>query len=89
MDKKEIYKMAIETWGEDSQMRVAQEEAAELIKAISKWFRNIDIGDNLEEEVADVEIMIEQLKIMLDRELINKKKQEKLKRLKKKITKSK
>jgi NTP pyrophosphatase (non-canonical NTP hydrolase) len=87
MNEEEIYNLAIKKWGVSSQMGVAQEECAELIKAISKWFRNIDNGENLEEEVADVEIMLEQLKIILDKDLIQEKKREKLKRLQKRVMK--
>ena len=34
--------MAIDKWGRDSQLGVAQEECAELIQAISKYFRHGD-----------------------------------------------
>ena len=48
-------------------MSMAIEEASELIKAICKMRRNginVDTVNNLAEEIADMEIMIEQLKIM-------------------------
>jgi hypothetical protein len=62
-----IYKKAIKLWGIDSQMMMAVEESSELIKAICKLRRNgvtAETVNNLAEEIADMEIMTEQLKIM-------------------------
>lgn len=61
----------IDTYGDNAQSRLAMEECAELIQAINKMSR-LNKGykdyksakDNLTEEIADVLIMIEQLKIM-------------------------
>ena len=55
-------------YGSNSQMDVTQDECAELIQAISKVKREgirERTYDNLIEELADVEIMIEQMKFML------------------------
>ena len=55
-------------YGLEPQARLAQEECAELIQALSKLFRNrLDIGfiEKVSEEMADVEIMIEQLKELI------------------------
>lgn len=62
----EIIDFIIKTYGEKAQHVVAMEECAELIKAISKYLRTEDIDDveNLIEEIADVEIMLEQLKFI-------------------------
>ena len=59
-----ICRKAIDTFGEAIQMVVAMEELSELIKALS----NAALGckNNIEEEVADVEIMLTQLRIMFD-----------------------
>ncbi len=57
-----IFKKAIEKYGAEAQEEVAQEECAELIHAISKKHRGNP--NNIAEEIADVEIMIEQLKII-------------------------
>lgn len=43
---------------------VAIEEMSELTKEIIKWKRYKNNGDAVAEEIADVEIMLEQLKIM-------------------------
>lgn len=70
---------AITTFGADNQKRIAQEELAELIQAISKEMRGRP--HNVEEEIADVEIMLEQLKRIYDKEKVRKWKENKLKRL--------
>lgn len=74
-----IIKSAIDTFGEKHQKNIAQEELSELIQAISKDLRGKK--HNVEEEIADVEIMLEQLKRMYDKEKVNKWKDYKLKRL--------
>ena len=57
-----ICRKAVETFGVEIQQIVAMEELGELIQAISKRARGKDNRDNLAEEIADVEIMLEQLK---------------------------
>ncbi|MCU7195538.1 hypothetical protein GMB34_13725 [Turicibacter sanguinis] len=57
-----ICRKAVEKFGIDIQQIVAMEELGELIQAISKRARGKDNRDNLAEEIADVEIMLEQLK---------------------------
>lgn len=67
-----LLEKAIEHFGEESQMNMVQEECSELIQAISKYRRAADIKDlrnsreNILEEVADVEIMLDQLKIIVN-----------------------
>ena len=57
-------KQAIETYGEDKQKVVAMEELAELQKELSKSIRGEGNIAHISEEMADVEIMLEQLKLM-------------------------
>lgn len=57
-----IFIKAIAKYGAEEQEGVAQEECAELIQAISKKHRGKQ--HNIVEEIADVEIMLEQLKII-------------------------
>ena len=78
-----IYCRAIATYGEENQKRIAQEELAELIQAISKDLRGRP--HNVEEEIADVEIVLEQLKKMYNKQRVNKWKLYKLKKLKNKL----
>lgn len=75
-----ICKKAIDTYGQANQSVVAMEEAGELIQAISRALR--DKEHNIEEEVADVEIMCMQLRLMYNSKMIDKIKQQKLHRLK-------
>lgn len=83
MDKSEVYKKAIREYGEYAQLDVAIEEMAELMQAISKFKRGK--SHNVEEEVADVEIMIEQLKIIFDSKKIEQIKREKIDRLEQRL----
>lgn len=75
MDKKKIEQIAI-TYGWDDQCQVAIEECSELIQAICKhrrkYFHRLISNmfecperDHIVEEIADVEIMISQLKYFL------------------------
>lgn len=75
-----ICKRAINTFGASIQQIVAMEEMGELIQAISKSIRGKD--HNVEEEIADVEIMCTQLRLIFNDDKVNKIKQAKLERLK-------
>lgn len=65
-----IFKKSIEIYGKEAQSRQAMEECAELIQAVNKMLRYEDrpaepeYYANLIEEIADVEIMLFQLKEM-------------------------
>ena len=63
---KETIRRAIRTYGEDAQKVVAIEEMAELQKEIFKDLRHGGSYDHIAEEIADVEIILEQLKIMYE-----------------------
>jgi len=64
---------AIKVWGEQSQLIKANEELAELQQAICKWMlkdvekRHLEVNLYLDviNEIADVEIMLAQLKLIL------------------------
>ena len=53
-------------WGTISQLDMVVEECSELINAIQKWKRQRYSMDDIVREGVDVEIMIEQLKIIAD-----------------------
>lgn len=57
---------AVETYGYRAQQAMAIEEMSELTKAICKFWRhkNKETYDDVLEEMADVEIMLDQLKMM-------------------------
>lgn len=83
-----IMQQAIETYGVQAQCDVAIEEMAELTKAIVKIRRVADdygktrvALDNLLEEIADVDIMIDQLKIMWGPKQVEEYRRKKLARL--------
>ena len=62
MTEHEIFIVAIRRFGEKMQEEMAIEECSELIQAISHKHRGRE--HNIAEEIADVEIMLEQLKII-------------------------
>lgn len=63
---KDWAKKAVDKWGPDLQMDMLMEECGELISAVNKYKRRKpDSFNQLASEIADVEIMIEQVKGML------------------------
>lgn len=60
------YQKSINTFGPEKQEEVAVEEMAELIKEICKNWRGKDNRAAIAEEIADVTIMMEQLRIIFD-----------------------
>lgn len=62
MTEFEVLNLAIKIYGEHAQEDVAKEELAELITAISHKHRGRK--HNIAEEIADVEVVLEQLKII-------------------------
>ncbi len=83
-EQQAVIEQAADTYGRLPQMDMAMEECAELIQAVAKVKRRPGsiTFNNLYEEMADVEIMIAQLKYLFacDAE-VEKKKQFKLRRL--------
>ena len=65
---KNLYKQAVEAFGTPAQIIIAMEECSELIKELSKVLRGKCNVDNVSEEIADVQIMLEQLKIIFNNE---------------------
>lgn len=62
--KTAVCQRALDTWGKHHQLTICMEEMAELTKELSKNIRGQDNDLGIAEEVADVEIMLEQLKII-------------------------
>lgn len=86
MDKaylKSIYELAIFKYGESKQLIKAIEELAELQQAICRVFCDRGDEDNIIEEIVDVEIMLEQVKMIFDipEEIIEEVKIQKVERL--------
>lgn len=81
-----IYARAFGHYGCEMQRMVAIEEMSELIKELCKLQRDQTTMDRLVDEITDVEIMIEQLKMMFDvEETVRKRKSDKLSRLYKRM----
>lgn len=62
MKKEELYDEAIKKFGAPMQLVVCIEEMAELAKELTKAYRGYRNNAHLAEEIADVEITVEQMK---------------------------
>jgi len=73
---------AIDRYGCDAQLKMALEEMSELQKEICKFWRGKDNKEQIADEVANVEIMLAQLKMIFGIETeVKQHVQRKLKRL--------
>lgn len=64
MTERQIYKQSIEKWGTDAQILMVFEEMSELQKELCKNWRGKNNVEQIAEEVADVEIVLAQLKMI-------------------------
>jgi len=79
-ERKEILKKFIATWGEDAQLRMCIEEMSELTKEICKYWRakgydptkETQARKNIQEEVADVLICANQVKMIFGEDEVEK-----------------
>ncbi len=88
MKEKEIYQAAIDTFGEDHQIDRMIEEMSEVTHALLRQRRckhGVIEKDNVYEELADLEIVLEQMKIIFGYENVLPHKTYKLARLEYKI----
>jgi hypothetical protein len=68
----QLYKDCVDFWGIERQIRMMQEECAELIIAGSHFLRKRETGyDELVEEVADAQLMINQTKVFVGEDKVN------------------
>lgn len=83
MTEDEIYAACLEKWGLEAQLGMLQEECAELIVAVNKVRRHAPKErENLTEELADVQNMINQIKVLCpDFERVRLEKLERVKKL--------
>ena len=65
-DGGEIFRRALEAFGAQAQMMMAIEEMSELTKEICKNGRGQENATHIAEEIADVEIMLCQMKMLFD-----------------------
>lgn len=87
MTHDQIFAEAIQQFGEPCQIVVAIEELSELQKELCKLLRGTYDLDHIAEEIADVEIMLRQIRLILDvGDSVNRWKQRKAQRLWARIT---
>jgi len=66
LDREKVYMAALETYGEEAQIIMVFEEKAELQKELCKYLRGERNITNIAEEIADVEITLEQMKLLFE-----------------------
>ena len=84
MDKESrmnLYKEAINKWGEEAQVNMLNEECGELITAVAQFKRGRTSHHDVMTELADVFIMVEQVATMMNYEDFEKELERKLIRL--------
>ena len=83
---KDIYRAALEHYGARNQIMMVFEEMAELQKELCKHSRGEDNIRFIAEEIADVEIVLAQMKLLFDiEEEVQAQKARKLRRLKERM----
>lgn len=82
---KSIFKQAVEKWGHTSQINMMIEECSEMITTLRHLDRGRASHADVCGEVADLEIMCEQMRVMFNPRTINRFKVDKLLRLRKRI----
>ena len=85
MDKQNLFETVITKFGFDAQKTMAVEECAELINALCKEKRGRATDEDIITEIADVQIMCEQLAIIYGKEKVRQERLRKLLRLHKRI----
>lgn len=77
-----LCELCLARYGRDTQLTVLTEECAELIKEASKSLRGYERPEKMREELIDVIVMTEQLRLMMDVSMdeVNEKAAEKLRR---------
>lgn len=87
MNNRDVYINAINAYGTEEQIRMIYEEMCELGVALSKYHRNpgMETVRDVQEEIADVQIMLEQAKEMFGRAEVEWFLQKKTERLRKRV----
>lgn len=81
MDSEPLCQEAIDLWGIDAQVFMAIEEMAELTNALCKMKRGRTKPEDIITEIADVQIMMEQLRLFFGKEEVDTERNRKLVRL--------
>jgi NTP pyrophosphatase (non-canonical NTP hydrolase) len=80
-DRLNLYKEAIEKWGEEAQVNMLNEECGELIAAVAQFKRGRTSHHDVMTELADVFIMVEQIASMMSYDDFEKELERKLTKL--------
>ena len=84
--EKEILKKALQVYGVVSQINMVFEEMSELQKKLCKYLRGRDNQSEIAEKIADVEIMLAQMKLLFGfSELVDSYRKKKIDRLRRRI----
>lgn len=81
MKKQELYRTTIRTWGKEGQIDMFHEEVGELLSALNKYKRGRVKAEEVITEIADVQIMVDQLAEMFGTINVRHEKLRKLSRL--------
>lgn len=85
-ERRAVYRRAIETFGEDAQLWMVIEEMSELAKEICKYQRGKRSPVDIADEIADVQIMLEQATMIFGvGDLVRKHMDQKIERLKERV----
>jgi NTP pyrophosphatase (non-canonical NTP hydrolase) len=88
IEDRALFERALLRWGATAQVNTAMEEMGECIAAMNQYFFRGKISASMmASEIADVEIMCEQLRLIVGDGIVDKKRAYKLRRLRKLINK--
>ena len=88
IEKQALLKKAIDMLGNEFQLMLLVEECGELLQAIGKVYRNKPGSiESIQEEIADVQLMLDQVKLIYNEDEINRIMEQKLIRLKSRLDK--
>jgi hypothetical protein len=85
MSEANLYEKAVRVWGTESQLRMLQEECGELIAQVNRIARGRGDMVELACEIADVEIMCAQARVIVGNIAVDRAKATKLIRLRQRL----
>lgn len=88
MKKQDLYRQTIQRWGKEGQIDMFHEEVGELLSALNKYKRVRVKAEEVITEIADVQIMVEQLAEMFGSVAVYNEKLRKLDRLARRVQKA-
>ena len=66
MENEQLYRAALNTWGAEAQTKMVFEEIGEFMDALCKYTRGRVPAGHVAEEIADVQIMLEQMTVLFE-----------------------